>query len=184
MSIDAERAALTGAVVAAIVCCLLLMRLGWVRRARRQHDIMQLPVVPPIPPPGSRRDVSEVEARYLGATRRDDWLDRVVTHGLGVPSLASVSVRTVTAPVGGGVWVQRAGAPDIFVGADQVVAARHDRAAAGRAFEADGVLVITWRHGNADLDLGLRIRDAACAEEVRSAVEVLATVATTSGGGT
>jgi hypothetical protein len=182
MSLAAERVLLTAAVVAVIVSCLLLMRLGWVHRAERQGDITPLPSVPPIPPPRDDDDVSNVEARYLGATRHGDWLDRVVAHGLGVPSLASVSVRQTRPHKAGGVWILRAGAPDIFVPARDVVAARHDRAAAGRAFEADGVMVITWKHDTSELDLGLRIRDAGRAEELRVAVETLAGLAPTPRG--
>ena len=170
-----ERIGLTLGVVALIGAVLGLMRWGWVRRGRRQIDIGPLPEVPQIPgasageTAGSAVEVTGVAARYLGATRSGDWLDRIVVHGLGVPSAAEVTVRNQ------GVWVIRAGAPDIFAAAPDVVGARHDRGIAGRVLETDGVLVISWRHGEQVIDLGLRVRDARRAEAVRAAVDAIAT---------
>jgi hypothetical protein len=168
-----ERAALTLLVVAVIAVVLVLMRRGWVRRGRRQDDILPLPRVPALPTTSERgtetegTQVLDVPARYLGATRSGDWLDRVVVHGLGVPSAARVTVTSA------GVWVVRDGAPDLFVAADRVAGVRHDRGAAGRVLEKDGVLVITWRHGEQLIDLGLRVRDVVAAESVRAAAATL-----------
>lgn len=160
-----ERIVLTLGVVALIGVVLVLMRWGWVRRGRRQSDIAALPPVPELPAaPG----MGAVPARYLGATRAGDWLDRVVVNGLGVPSAAQVTVDPE------GVWVLRSGAPDIFVASGEVVGVRHDRGIAGRVFESDGVLVITWRHGDQLVDLGLRVREPLAAESLRAAIASLA----------
>ena len=176
-----ERLLLTAIIIAGIAGCLLLMRWGWVRRGRRQHDVARLPVVPPMPMQGVASDMTDVEARFLGSNRTGDWLDRVVVHGLGVPTAALVSVRSgVNAPARG-VWIRRRGAPDIFVAAADVRGARHDRAAAGRAYEADGVLVITWGHEQNVLDLGLRVRDPATAERLRASIEAFAAVSESTG---
>ena len=174
------RALLTAGIVGAIVCSLALMRWGWVRRARRQATIGSLPSVPSLPSVGDA-DVSSVEARYLGANRSGDWLDRIVVHGLGVPSAARVWVQAGAEQPVAGIWLVRDGAGDIFIPADAVVGARHDRAAAGRAQGPGGVLVITWQLGDDFVDVGLRIRDAARAEAVRVAVSALAGVPSTSG---
>ena len=176
-----ERLLLTAIVIAGIACCLLLMRWGWVRRGRRQGDVARLPAVPPVPVARLATDVTDVEARYLGSTRAGDWLDRVVVYGLGVPSAALVSVRGAVDAPARGVWVKRRGAPDIFVAADDVRGARHDRAAAGRAYEAEGVLVITWCHQQDAIDLGLRVRDPAKAERLRTALDALNSVSPTAG---
>ncbi len=171
-----QRLGLTMAVVALIGAVLGLMRWGWVRRGRRQNDIGPLPAVPRLPgapgevAPGSAVDVTEVSARYLGATRSGDWLDRIVVRGLGVPSAAEITVGVK------GVWILRSGAPDIFAAAADVGGARHDRGIAGRVLETDGVLVITWRHDGQLIDLGLRVRDAFAAEALRSAICALANV--------
>jgi hypothetical protein len=160
--------ALTLLVVAMLLLVLALMRWGWVRRGRRQGDVPALPKVPALPSVAAGPTTTfGVPARYLGATRSGDWLDRVVVHGLGVPSAARITVTS------DGVWVVRDGAPDLFLAADQVAGVRHDRGAAGRVLEKDGILVISWRHGDRLIDLGLRVRDAAAAESVRAAVAQL-----------
>ncbi|MCZ3386208.1 MAG: hypothetical protein LH630_04415 [Actinomycetia bacterium] len=159
-----ERIALTVAVLASIVAVLALMRWGWVSRRRRQGDVAALPDVPALPAIAHKGPVS---ARFLGATRSGDWLDRVVARGLGVPSAAQVTVSLQ------GIWVMRTGAPNVFVAADEVAGVRHDRGIAGRVVEQDGVLVITWRHAGQHLDLGLRVRDTDAAEGLRTTIEKL-----------
>ena len=169
------RVLLTAAVIAAVIACLMLMRLGWVRRGRRQAGVAALPEFRVVPESTDPRDVTNVEARYLGANREGDWLDRVVAHGMGVPSPARITVRVSSAGASRGVWITRHGAPDIFVVSHDVVGVRHDRAAAGRAYGDGGVLLITWRHGDDLIDLGLRVREAECAERVRAAVSSVIT---------
>lgn len=154
-----ERLLLTALLALLLLAVIGLMRLGWVRRGRRQQDIAPLPPVPPLPQQGLM--VSGVPARYLGTTRAGDWLDRVVVQGLGVPSSAQVAVGA------DGVWCLRTGAPDLFIPAGRLVEARHDRGHAGKVYEAGGVLVLTWRHDAATLETGLRVRDAEAAEDVR-----------------
>jgi hypothetical protein len=179
VSLWSERLVLTALVVAAVIGALALMRLGWVRRGRRQTDIARSPDAPPLPPPGAPTDVTEVDARYLGANRVGDWLDRIVVHGLGVPSRASVSVRA--GGTAAGVWLARVGAPDIYLPADEVAGARHDRAGAGRATETAAMLVLQWNREPAPIELALRVRDAEQAQLLQSAVEAL--TATTASGG-
>ena len=165
-----ERVLLTLGVLVAILGSLALMRRGWNRRAVRQRDVGALPFVPPIPAHSGPHDVTNVSARYLGASRAGDWLDRVVANGLGVPSNAHVSVRTSPATPTG-VWVLRTGATDLFVAASELDSVRHDRAVAGRAYERDGVLVLTWNHGGSLIDVGLRVHDSDRAELLRKAIE-------------
>ena len=166
-----DRLVLTALVLAAAVGALALMRWGWVRRAGRQRDVEPPPAVPPLPSASGAADLTGVEARYLGANRSGDWLDRVVVHGLGAPSDAVVSVRTGGDPAG--VWLLRRGAPDLYLPADRVLGARHDRAAAGRAVERDALVVVEWLLGHSAIELGLRVRDPARAEELRCAVAAL-----------
>jgi hypothetical protein len=168
-----NRLLLTALVAWAIVASLVLMRRGWVRRGRSQGDVERGAPVPTIPPATERSDLTDIEARYLGASRTGDWLDRVVVHGLGAPSAARVSVRTGTSTTRG-VWLDRQGATDIFVPAADVAGVRHDRAVAGRAVEPDGILVLTWQHGRSLVDLGLRVRDPERAEMLRQAIDSLA----------
>ncbi len=159
-----QRLALTLVVIAMIAAVLGLMRWGWVRRARSQADLAPLPAVPEPPDPMT---CVVVDARYLGGTRSGDWLDRVVVHGLGVPSQARVLVTSAA------VWILRSGAPDLYLVSSEVAGARHDRGIAGRAYESDGVVIISWSHQGQLIDLGLRVRDAASAESLRAAVSAM-----------
>ncbi|MEO8107891.1 MAG: hypothetical protein ABI720_11300, partial [Actinomycetes bacterium] len=144
------------------------------RRAVSQSDLVPLPAVPPVPPvppvspvpAGGDADgwVVRGVGRYLGATRSGDWLDRIVVHGLGVPSKAQVVVSDQ------GVWILRQGAADLFIASGDVVDVRHDRASAGRVLEAEGVLLITWSHNGTLIDIGLRVPEAAVAESLRVAI--------------
>ena len=176
-----QRLMLTLVVAGAIACCLLLMWLGWVRRGRRQGDIAAPARMPQLPAERLSSDVTGIAARYLGANRCGDWLDRVVVHGLGVPSPARVSVRGTDGGGVGGVWIHRVGAPNIFIPADDVVGARHDRGAAGRAYGAQGVLVICADIGMRRIELGLRVRDAALADRLRVVIDAIAVVVPVSG---
>lgn len=163
-----ERLALTLLTGVLILACLALMRWGWVGRARRQSDISPLPPVPAVPAGDAHRGAVRADGRYLGATRSGDWLDRVVVHGLGVVSQADLVVAD------SGVWIVRHGAPSVFVASGDIAGVRHDRAGAGKVFEADGVLVISWNHDGTPIDLALRIPDAAAAEAARSAIDLAA----------
>jgi hypothetical protein len=162
-----ERLALTLVVVVLIAGVLGLMRWGWVRRARGQVGLSPLPVVPEPPDPHT---CLAVDCRYLGATRSGDWLDRFVIHGLGVPSQARVLVTPAA------VWILRSGAPDLYLSSRDVTGARHDRGIAGRVYESDGVVVISWSHDGQPIDVGLRVRDAARAESLRAAVVAMSDV--------
>ena len=183
------RLLLTIVVAIAVAAVLILMRWGWVRRARRQASLAPLLVSPAVPPATSAFDLTEVEARYLGASRSGQWLDRVVVHRLGVVGSARVSVRqpaegqpSSSASRPAGVWIHRPGQLTLFLPAHSIAAARHDRAVAARAVEQGGLVVIEWLHDGVAIDLGLRIRAAESAEALRAAIERLSRSAQTEPG--
>ncbi len=177
-----------GLIVLAIVPLLWgLMYAGWRARGRRQgHLVAPLtspptaqptapstaqptaqptapPTVPPTPPSGLAAD--PIPGLYISTVRSGDWLDRVVAHGLGVRSEA-------TATIGDGVWWQRSGAPDVFVPAADVVAARADRGQAGKfGVEAASVVVVTWRLGDELLDTAFRPRRRDDVDELVAAID-------------
>lgn len=161
------RIALTGAVLAALAVLATLMRRGWRRRAARHAG---LPPLPPVPPGSEAPDaavLAGIPGGYTATTTAGDWLDRVVVHGLGARSLATLTVTPA------GVLLARTGAPDVFIPADAVAGVRLDRGLAGTVTERDGLVVVTWRHGDALLDTAFRPRHAADRDRVRSAVESL-----------
>lgn len=139
------RIALVLLVVAVIALVLLGMRRGWVRRARAQEAIPA-----PLVPLKSVDSQVAVPGVFVGTTAHGDWLDRIVVHDLGVRSRALFEVR----PDGLAIW--REGARDVFIPAADLRSAGLARGIAGKAYERDGVLVVTWQLGGRLMDSGLR----------------------------
>lgn len=161
------RLVLTAVVVVVIVAVLWLMWRAWQRKGSRQLDV---PSVVDLREP---RDVSgallgPLPGKYLASTRAGDWLDRVVVHGLGVPSRASLAVLP------DGVLIERQGADDLFLARASLRGVRLDRAIAGAVFEDGGVVVISWQLGEAVVDTGFRAQEYTRHDEVVRAVEALA----------
>lgn len=141
-----------------------LMWWGWRNRSRRQGDLAALPAVPETL---GAATAGPSEAVYVSSTRSGDWLDRVVVHGLGERSAASVAVHPE------GVLVARTGAPDVWVPAEALDDVRRDRGAAGKFVDAEGLVVLTWRLGDDLLDTYLRTRYEADREPLAVAVRDL-----------
>lgn len=141
-----ERTLLTLAFLALVLLAVWGMRRSWLKRAKRLADL------PPLPIPTTAADplALEVAGRYLATTLAGDWLNRVVARGLGAPSRAVWSVR------GAELVVSRPGFEDFAIPQAAVQQVRADRAIAGRAFERDGIIVVTWQLGDYLLDSGFR----------------------------
>jgi hypothetical protein len=121
---------------------------GWRRRARR-HDLpplVDLPAEGPVP-------VLQADGRYLGTTTSGDWLDRVVARRLGARSTCRLTLS------GEGLDVVRP--PGSFrVPVAALRSARRDQGIAGKVMPRQGVLVVTWQHGDHLLDTGFRLDPA------------------------
>ncbi|WP_053695552.1 hypothetical protein [Streptomyces sp. NRRL F-5755] len=128
-----------------------LMREGWKWRGTLQGDLPELPTAP--------GDAGEprltMTGRYHGSTTAGQWLDRVVARGLGTRSRAELTLTDA------GVHVVRPGAQDFFVPAAALRGARLDKGIAGKVLPEGGLLVITWAHGDRELDSGFRSDQAA-----------------------
>ncbi|KWT63602.1 hypothetical protein ADL21_01915 [Streptomyces albus subsp. albus] len=128
-----------------------LMREGWKWRGTLQGDLPELPTAP--------EDAGEprltMTGRYHGSTTAGQWLDRVVARGLGTRSRAELTLTDA------GVQVVRPGAQDFFVPAAALRGARLDKGIAGKVLPEGGLLVITWAHGDRELDSGFRSDRAA-----------------------
>lgn len=135
------------AVIGVIALVLLGMRAGWRRRAGRQADIAE-PLLPP--EVMLNRTAGPVSGVFLGSTGHGDWLDRIVVHDLGVRSRAIAEVGP------DGIALRREGARDVFIPAAAVRGAGMARGIAGKAYERDGVLVVTWDLGGRLVDTGFR----------------------------
>lgn len=146
------RLLLVALVLGVIALVLLAMLRGWRARGRRQASIPEPPAIPEglaIPEeeaPGS----SLIPGVYLGSVRSGDWLDRIVAHGLGTRSRVELSMHPE------GLAVERLGARQFFIPSSDLRDARRDRGIAGKAFEKDAVVVITWSLGEELIDTGIR----------------------------
>jgi len=159
-----QRLALTGIVLAMVALALWGMRRGWLARVARQTDVADLPSVPTDAAPVL---LGPLPGRYFSTTSAQDWLDRIAVHGLGVRSSVELTVRS------DGVLLRRGGAPDVFIPAQALTEARLDRAIAGAAYEAGGLVVLRWRLGDRLLDTGIRLTEPDLHPEVVRAATAL-----------
>ena len=136
----------------------LLMWRGWKKRQARQADVPPLNEVPEGAFTGEG-----VEAVYVSTTSEGDWLDRIAVHSLGQRSNALVRVAEA------GVLIEREGASDVFIPAGSVLGVRLATGMAGKYLRDEGLVVITWRHGDRTLDTGLKPRHGT--DELMSALE-------------
>ncbi|MGR8011660.1 PH-like domain-containing protein [Streptomyces hypolithicus] len=128
-----------------------LMRQGWKWRATLQSDLPELPTAPEAP--GEPK--LSMSGRYHGSTTAGQWLDRIVAHGLGTRSRAELTLTDA------GLEVVRPGASDFFVPAAALREARLDKGIAGKVLAEGGLLIVTWQHGEKQIDSGFRSDRAA-----------------------
>ena len=143
-----------------------LMYLGWRRRGKGQGDVPAPDTAPPQGGVGTPL-VEPVEGTYVSTVRAGDWLDRVVVHGLGVRSAATLHAGAA------GVWLERRGARSVFVPAADLRAVRTETGIAGKYTVGEGLLVIRWRRGDVELDTGFRPRQWATASVLATTLQPL-----------
>jgi hypothetical protein len=140
-----QRILLTAVMVIAIVLAVYGIRRSWRKKAIGQADI-------PAPNSVPIDFIAEqtFAGRYLASTYANDWLKRIVVHGLGAPSRVVVEVSEL------GIRMNFNQTREIFIPAEDISQVRADRAIAGRAFEKDGIAVILWKLGTAEIASGFR----------------------------
>lgn len=123
----------------------LLMWRGWRKRQARQSDLQPLNDIPegafPVGEGG-------FEAVYVSTTSEGDWLDRIAVHGLGERSNAQLHVAEA------GILIDREPTA-VFIPADAVRGVRLASGMAGKYLRGEGLVVITWQHGDRTLDTGV-----------------------------
>lgn len=141
-----ERIAWVAGLLLLVALVYWLMREGWKWRATLQSDLPELPGVPE--DPGEAK--LALSGLYHGSTTAGQWLDRIVAHGLGTRSRAELTLTD------GGLAVVRPGATGFFVPASRLRGARLGKGIAGKVVTEDGLLVVTWAHGDRLIDSGFR----------------------------
>jgi hypothetical protein len=166
-----QRLLLTAAMVAVVLLAVFGMWRGWRNRADRQADLPELPAAP------DERGIvlAGCDGRYVGTVRSGDWLDRIVARGLGAPG------RTLIEVTAAGLWLDRDGAPAVFIPAADLTGVGTGKGLAGDVVERDGLAVVSWRLGTVQLDTAFRADRATDQRAVMEAVSGLVQVPT---GGT
>ncbi|MBP2472887.1 hypothetical protein JOF53_001759 [Crossiella equi] len=136
--------------LAVLLLCAYGMLRGWRNKARRQAEVL-----PGFPAPPA--EVSTVDPLlppetgvYLGTTLAENWVDRVKVGDIGHRAEATITLLPQ------GLLVDRIGASPLWIDSTAVRAARLDRGHAGKVVGRNGVLVVTWLHGDQLLDTGFR----------------------------
>jgi hypothetical protein len=143
----------------------LLMWRGWKKRQARQSDLLPLNEVPDGVFSGDG-----FETVYVSTTSEGDWLDRIAVQGLGERSNAQVHVAEA------GVLIEREPSP-VFIPAAAIRGVRLASGMAGKYLREDGLVVITWQHGDRTLDTGVDPRHGT--DELMQALESLLAVSAT-----
>ncbi|MCP2331436.1 PH-like domain-containing protein [Actinoalloteichus caeruleus] len=171
------RLLLTLLVLAVFALCVYGMWRGWQRRATRQEALLG---DFPAPPAGALTDpalLPELTGVYVGATSGGNWQDRIVVGDLGHRSVATLRLLPA------GLLVDRVAASPIWIAAADLVDARLDSKLAGKVMPGDGLLVVSWQHGEYVLDLAFRADDRAddetWVERIRAVAEESTTTRTT-----
>lgn len=161
-----ERVVAGSVLLALVPVVWFLMLSGWRARLREQETGLELPE-PASPGDGSVPEA--VEATYVSTTLAGQPFERVLVHGLGGRSAASVGVEE-------GRWVVlRRGARSFAVPAHDVVGVDRRRGQVGKFVAGrGGLVVVTWRLGEVPLDTALHCRRREDADALAAAVQRLA----------
>lgn len=139
---------------------LLLMLIGWRRRARSQEALGQ-PYQAYAPIDGGRALTGTLLGRgvYVTTTLAGQALERVTAHGLGPRSRAAVSdVLDARTPL---LEIAREGADDLLIPWDAVASVHTSGGMIGKWMGGEALTVVRWRLGETLVDTGLRFDDAA-----------------------
>lgn len=141
--------------VVVLVVVALGMRTGWRNRARWQSVLLPDFEQPP-PRVGEEEPLlPELTGVYVGSTFAGDWQDRVALGDVGLRAAAVLRLSRA------GLLVERTGASPLWIGAQSLLGARTGAALAGKVMGGDGLLLVRWRHGEQELDMGFRGDDKA-----------------------
>ncbi|ASO19943.1 hypothetical protein FHR81_000376 [Actinoalloteichus hoggarensis] len=148
-----DRLLLTLAFVAFFALCAWGMWRGWHRRAADQAGV--LPALPqPAPELLDAPDVlPALTGVYIGTTSAENWQARIVAGDFGHRSAGALRL------VDEGVLIERDGATTLWLPAHALRSARIDSKSAGKVVPGGGLLVLTWQHGDFDLDTSFRADD-------------------------
>ncbi|MCT1455825.1 PH-like domain-containing protein [Kocuria rhizophila] len=147
-----------------VVVLFALIWWGWRGRVRRQSDVAE---VTPAPRDLMSRATTRVDGMYVVTTYTDQPLERIARHGLGVRTNAEAVVAA------DGVFINRQGAPDVFIPRRDLRAVSTTSGMVGKFVERDGLVVFTWDLGDTRVDTGFRARTGEGSHELEDAASAL-----------
>jgi hypothetical protein len=148
-----ERFWLTLAVLAVCVLAGYGLLVGWRHRAQRQAG---LPELPSVPEDFGSELATALTGLYVSTTTAGNWQDRIVARGLGRRANATAELTA------DGVLIDRIDDDAIFLPAGSLTAVGTAPGIAGKVMGLpNGVLIISWRLGDVELDSGFRADDPA-----------------------
>lgn len=128
-----------GAMIAFALILLALMWLGWRGRQRRSAPLVG--ALPAAPSELGEALVENIDGIYVSSTTHGDWLDRIAAQDLGFRSAGVVSVHAE------GILIERQGARDVYIPADQLKSVSQAAGMAGKFVGGEGITVIEWSVG-------------------------------------
>lgn len=90
---------------------------------------------------------------YVATTYAADWLKRVHAHGLSLPSRASLMYFE------DGIGFDLVNT-DLFIPFENIKSVGSTHALAGKVYEADGIVTVTWQLGDVEVVTGFRASTA------------------------
>ena len=141
-----ERFWLTLAVLAVCVLAGYGLLVGWRHRAQRQAG---LPELPSVPEDFGLALATPLTGLYVCTTTAGNWQDRIVARGLGRRANATAELTA------DGVLIDRIDDDAIFLPAGSLTAVGTAPGIAGKVMGLpNGVLIVSWRLGDVELDSG------------------------------
>lgn len=147
-----------------VVVIFALIRWGWRGRVRRQAGLAA-----PAQAPRDllQRATARVDGMYVVTTYTAQPLERIAGHDLGVRTNA----EAIVAP--DGVFLNRQGAPDVFIPRADLRAVSTASGMVGKFVERDGLVVLTWDLGDTRVDTGFRARTGEGSRQLEDAASAL-----------
>lgn len=138
--------------VGLIAAIYLLMRRGWLRQLASQSTLVEPPAVGTSEP--------RFKGIYASTTFAGQPLKRVVAHGLGVRSEVHVGISA------SGIDLFRPAAHSFSIPFSSLIGVSRSSAIAGKVVGDNGLVLLTWRLGEVEVDTGLLVRDEGLISEL------------------
>lgn len=134
-------------IVSIIVLAVAGMYFGWRARVRKNADLF----APESVPDTIGEEAAVSSGLYVATTLAAQPFERVASHGLGFRARTTVTIR------GDGIAVAPKGRAPFFIPRASIVAVERATWAIDKAVEPGGLIVVTWRLGETELDSYFRI---------------------------